>query len=115
MRLRRSSFVTLFNAKDPYRLESPPRQEIEFHRHAGRLAQRQGLGQADLQTEGQWADFVLQCECISNGKHLNSGLFFRARPGEYQQGYEAQIRNQFTRRAEAGIQRSRTTTRPRTR
>ena len=24
------------------------------------------------------------------------GIFFRAIPGEYQQGYEAQIRNQFT-------------------
>jgi hypothetical protein len=53
-------------------------------------------GPGDLQTEGQWADFVLQLECISNGEHLNSGIFFRCRPGEYQQGYEAQIRNQFT-------------------
>lgn len=53
-------------------------------------------GSGDLQTEGQWADFVLQLECISNGKHLNSGIFFRAHPGKYQQGYEAQIRNEFT-------------------
>ena len=53
-------------------------------------------GPGDLQTEDQWDDFVLQLECISNGKHLNSGIFFRCQPGEYQQGYEAQIRNQFT-------------------
>jgi hypothetical protein len=53
-------------------------------------------GPGDLQTEGQWADFVLQAECLSNGKQLNSGIFFRARPGEYQQGYEAQIHNGFT-------------------
>jgi hypothetical protein len=53
-------------------------------------------GPGDLQTEGQYADFVLQLECISNGKHLNSGVFFRCRPGEYQQGYEAQIHNGFT-------------------
>ena len=52
-------------------------------------------GPGDLQTEGQWADFVAQFECISNGKHLNSGLFFRCIPGQYQQGYEAQIRNQW--------------------
>ena len=52
-------------------------------------------GPGDLQTEGQWADFVLQLECISNGKHLNSGLFFRCIPDLYQQGYEAQIRNQW--------------------
>jgi hypothetical protein len=53
-------------------------------------------GPGDLQTEGQWSDFVLQVECISNGKHLNSGVFFRCRPGEYQQGYEAQIQNGYT-------------------
>ena len=52
-------------------------------------------GPGDLQTEGQWADFVLQFDCISNGKHLNSGMFFRAIPDLYQQGYEAQIRNQW--------------------
>jgi hypothetical protein len=52
-------------------------------------------GPGDLQTEGQWADFVVQLECISNGKHLNSGLFFRAIPDLYQQGYEAQIRNEW--------------------
>ncbi len=53
-------------------------------------------GPGDLQTEGQWDDFVLQIDCISNGKQLNSGVFFRCRPGEYQQGYEAQIHNGFT-------------------
>jgi len=53
-------------------------------------------GPGDLQTDGQWADFVAQFECISNGKHLNSGLFFRCLPDQYQQGYEAQIRNEWT-------------------
>jgi hypothetical protein len=53
-------------------------------------------GPGDLQTEALYDDFVLQLECISNGKHLNSGIFFRCQPGKYQQGYEAQIRNQFT-------------------
>ena len=50
-------------------------------------------GPGDLQTEGQWADFLLQIECKTNGKNLNSGVFFRCRPGEYQNGYEAQIHN----------------------
>ncbi|MFO0842151.1 MAG: DUF1080 domain-containing protein [Gemmataceae bacterium] len=53
-------------------------------------------GPGDLQTEKLFDDFVLQFDCVSNGKHLNSGLFFRCEPGKYQQGYEAQIRNQFT-------------------
>src|SRR5262249_45955087 len=52
-------------------------------------------GPGDLQTQKKYDDFVLQLECISNGKHLNSGIFFRALPAEYQQGYEAQIRNEF--------------------
>jgi hypothetical protein len=50
-------------------------------------------GPGDLQTDGQWGDFVLQLECLSNGKQLNSGVFFRCQPNKYQQGYEAQIHN----------------------
>ena len=52
-------------------------------------------GPGDLQTEKLWQDFVFQGECISNGKHLNSGIFFRCLPGQYQNGYEMQIRNQW--------------------
>jgi hypothetical protein len=52
-------------------------------------------GPGDLQTTKEWADFVLQLECRTNGKHLNSGVFFRCLPGQYQMGYEAQIHNGF--------------------
>jgi hypothetical protein len=52
-------------------------------------------GPGDLQTEQQFDDFLLQFECISNGKQLNSGIFFRCLPGQYQNGYEAQIHNGF--------------------
>jgi hypothetical protein len=52
-------------------------------------------GPGDLQTEREWADFVLQLECISNGKALNSGVFFRCLPNQYQQGYEMQIQNGY--------------------
>lgn len=50
-------------------------------------------GPGDLQTEAKFQDFLLQLQCISNGKNLNSGIFFRCRDGEYQNGYEAQIHN----------------------
>jgi hypothetical protein len=53
-------------------------------------------GPGDLQTEAQFGDFLLQLQCFSNGKHLNSGVFFRCRDNEYQNGYEAQIHNGFT-------------------
>ncbi len=51
-------------------------------------------GPGDLQTTGEWANFVLQLDCRTNGDNLNSGVFFRCIPGEYQNGYEAQIQNQ---------------------
>jgi hypothetical protein len=53
-------------------------------------------GPGDLQTEGRYDDFVLQAECRTNGKSLNSGVFFRCITGEYQNGYEAQVHNGFS-------------------
>ena len=52
-------------------------------------------GPGDLQTEEQFGDFCLQYECKTNGKNLNSGIFFRCMPDQYQNGYEAQIQNAF--------------------
>ncbi|CAN5317426.1 hypothetical protein BH11PLA2_BH11PLA2_00270 [soil metagenome] len=50
-------------------------------------------GPGDLQTESTYADFLLQFDCKTNGTALNSGIFFRCLPNQYQQGYEAQIQN----------------------
>lgn len=52
-------------------------------------------GPGDLHTEKAFADFVLQFECKTNGDALNSGIFFRCIPEQYQNGYEAQIQNAF--------------------
>jgi hypothetical protein len=52
-------------------------------------------GPGDLQTEALYDNFVLQAECRTNGPRLNSGIFFRCIPGDYQNGYEAQIHNGF--------------------
>jgi Domain of Unknown Function (DUF1080) len=52
-------------------------------------------GKGDLQTDKAYKDFILQIECKTNGDRLNSGIFFRCRPNEYQNGYEAQIHNGF--------------------
>ena len=86
---------SLFNGKDLTGWKEFPGKKSKFSvTPEGAIHLKDGPG--DLQTEGQWADFVLQLECMSNGKHCNSGVFFRCRPGEYQQGYEAQIHNGFT-------------------
>lgn len=60
---------------------------------AGELHVTNGPG--DLQTEKKYANFVLQFECKTNGKALNSGIFFRCLPDQYQNGYEAQIQNAY--------------------
>lgn len=72
----------------------PKRERSQFGvTEAGELFVKNGPG--DLQTEKQFADFILQLDCKTNGKWLNSGIFFRCLPGQYQQGYEAQIHNGF--------------------
>ena len=53
-------------------------------------------GPGDLQTEATFGDFVAQLTLRTGGRHLNSGFFFRSLAGEQWQGYEAQIRNEFT-------------------
>lgn len=60
---------------------------------AGELRVQSGPG--DLISHSLFADFVLQLECKTNGKALNSGVFFRCIPGQYQNGYEAQIQNGY--------------------
>jgi hypothetical protein len=97
--VRPVEMTSLFNGKDLTgwkKFTGNPKQEKSKFAvtKEGWLNVKNGPG--DLQTTKSYGDFVLQLECISNGKHLNSGIFFRCLPGKYQQGYEAQIRNQFT-------------------
>jgi len=56
------------------------------------------MGRGFLETESTWGDFILQAQIKTNGKHLNSGIFFRAMPGtaeEPSNGYEAQVQNAY--------------------
>jgi hypothetical protein len=52
-------------------------------------------GPGDLQTTAKYSDFALRLECKTNGKALNSGIFFRCIEGQYQNGYECQIQNGY--------------------
>jgi len=76
------------NAADPKRMAS----KWEVTRD-GELSLKNGPG--DLVCEKEFDNFVLQLECKTLGKNLNSGVFFRCIPGQYQNGYEAQIHNGF--------------------
>ena len=108
IKLRPLNTKSLFNGKDLAGWKEFPGKKSKFAvSDKGELNVKDGPG--DLQTDGKYDDFVLQLECITNGKHLNSGIFFRCRPNEYQNGYEAQIRNEFTDGADAEVHRSRNT------
>jgi hypothetical protein len=94
VKLRPLGLKSIFNGKDLVGWREFPGKKSKFTvNDKGELNVKDGPG--DLQTEGKWQDFVLRLEVFSNGKHLNSGVFFRCIPGQYQQGYEAQIRNQW--------------------
>ena len=84
---------SIFNGKDLAGWKEFPGKKSKFAIVDGAINVKDGPG--DLQTVGKYKDFVLQFDCISNGTHLNSGIFFRCRDNEYQNGYEAQIRNEF--------------------
>jgi len=91
VKYRPAELQALFNGTDLAGWKEHPGKKSKFAVVAGVINVKDGPG--DLQTEGQWADFLLQLDCISNGKQLNSGIFFRCLPGQYQQGYEAQVHN----------------------
>lgn len=52
-------------------------------------------GNGQIETAGQYKDFVLQLDIISNGEKLNSGVFFRGPVGVFWKGYESQVRNDW--------------------
>jgi len=82
---------SIFNGKDLSGWSIFDGKKSKFDVKDGILTIEDGPG--DLQTDTKYKNFFLQLECKTNGKHLNSGIFFRCRPGEYQNGYEAQINN----------------------
>jgi hypothetical protein len=101
--IKRLSFTpaggeSLFNGKDLsgwtlYKGE-PKREQSKYDvTAAGELRVINGPG--DLRTDKAFADFFLQFQCKTNGKNLNSGVFFRCIPEQYQNGYEAQIQNAY--------------------
>lgn len=94
IRFRPSGLKALFNGKDLSGWKAVPGKPSKFAvTPEGELNITNGPG--DLHTEGQWDDFLLQLDVKSNGKHLNSGVFFRCVPNEFWAGYEAQIRNEW--------------------
>jgi hypothetical protein len=94
IKLRPLGLNSLFNGKDLSGWRSHAESESKFSvTDEGELNVKNGRGL--LETEAEFADFVLQLECISYGEHLNSGVFFRCIPGDFMMGYEMQIQNGY--------------------
>jgi hypothetical protein len=92
IRLQPINAKPIFNGKDLTDWKEIPGKKSKCSVNKdGLLEIKDGPG--DLQTEGQWSDFVLQLDCRCNGDNNNSGVFLRALPGQFWQGYESQIYN----------------------
>lgn len=71
----------------------PKRMASKWEPKDGELSLTNGPG--DLVSDAQFGDFVIQLECKTLSPAANSGVFFRCIPGQYQNGYEAQIQNAY--------------------
>ena len=94
VKLKPLSLQSIFNGRDLAGWRAYPDQKSVYSvTPKGELNVKNGRGQ--LESEGQYGDFVLLLVVFSNGKQLNSGVFFRSIPGEFQNGYEMQVQNGF--------------------
>jgi hypothetical protein len=93
VKLRPLGLNPLFNGKDLTGWNTIPDHKSVFSVVDGALNIKNGNGQ--IETAKTFRDFTLQLDIISNGEHLNSGVFFRTPPGVFWKGYESQVRNQW--------------------
>jgi hypothetical protein len=94
LKLRPLGLKSMFNGKDLTGWTAiPDRKSVYSVTPEGWLNVKNGNG--DLQSDAEYGDFVFQLDILSNGDHLNSGVFFRALKGQFWSGYESQIRNQW--------------------
>ena len=94
VKLRPLNLPSIFNGKDLMGWKPLPGHKSVFSvTRDGWLNIKNGNG--DIETQASYSDFTLQMDVYSNGDHLNSGIFFREKPGEFWNGYECQIRNQW--------------------
>jgi len=93
VKLRPLGLDPLFNGKDLTGWNILPDHASKFNVVDGAINITDGNGQ--IETAGTYRDFILQLDIISNGEHLNSGVFFRGPVGVFWRGYESQVRNQW--------------------
>lgn len=95
MKLRPLNMKPIFDGKTLDGWNIIPGRASKFSVIDGAINIKDGNGQ--IETAGVYKDFILQMDIISNGTHLNSGVFFRGPVGEFWKGYESQVRNEWRR------------------
>jgi hypothetical protein len=93
IRLKPLLLKPIFNGKDLTGWWLLPNTSCRAEVKDGALHLHYGKGQ--IETEGQWKDFVLQLEIRTGARYTNSGVFFRGEPRQRWNGYEAQIYNKW--------------------
>jgi len=93
VQLRPIGLAPLFNGENLDGWNILPDHASKFNVVDGAINITDGNGQ--IETAGTYRDFMLQLDIISNGEHLNSGVFFRGPVGVFWKGYESQVRNQW--------------------
>jgi hypothetical protein len=93
MKLRPLSLHPIFDGKSLDGWNIIPGHRSEFSIMDGAINIKNGNGQ--IETSGLYKSFLLQLDVISNGDHLNSGVFFRGPAGVFWKGYESQVRNEW--------------------
>ena len=93
VKLRPLGLTPIFDGKTLDGWNIIPDRASVFTVKDGALNIENGNGQ--IESAKVFKDFVLQLDIISNGEHLNSGVFFRGPVGIFWKGYESQVRNQW--------------------
>ncbi|MFO0911892.1 MAG: DUF1080 domain-containing protein [Pirellulales bacterium] len=84
----------IFNGQDLSGWSEAGRREAQFAVTADKTLQVTG-GPGQLESAGQYGDFVLQFAARTPTAETNSGLFFRCIPGDQLMGYESQIHHGY--------------------
>jgi len=93
LKLKPLGLAPLFNGKDLAGWKNHPDSKSTFTVNDKGEINVTSTGRGAIESDKQFGDFVLQMDAISHAPSLNSGLFFRCIPGEFNNGYESQIHN----------------------
>ena len=91
--LKPLSLKPIFNGTDLTGWNIIPDKASKFSVDEGAIHILDGNGQ--IETAGVYKNFLVQMDILSNGEHLNSGVFFRGPVGVFWKGYESQVRNEW--------------------